>query len=180
MQAAGVPIIPSSPGAVDNLEAARAICRDMGYPVMIKSSGGGGGRGIRICENQSMLAEEFPVARMEARAAFGNDQVYLEKYIRRPRHIEFQILADHHGHVIHLGERECTIQRRFQKLIEEAPSPRLTSELRGAMGKAAVAAARAVDYVNAGTVEFFAGYRGSFLFYRDQCPHPGGNIRSRN
>ncbi len=176
MQAAGVPIIPSSPGAVDNLDAARAICRDMGYPVMIKSSGGGGGRGIRICENQSMLEEEFPVARMEARAAFGNDQVYLEKYICRPRHIEFQILADRHGHVIHLGERECTIQRRFQKLIEEAPSPRLTPELRGAMGKAAVAAARAVDYVNAGTVEFLLDTEGHFYFIeinaRIQVEHP--------
>ncbi|OQY05859.1 MAG: acetyl-CoA carboxylase biotin carboxylase subunit, partial [Desulfobacteraceae bacterium 4572_123] len=154
MLEAGVPIIPSSPGAVDSLESAGTFCRDIGYPVMIKSSGGGGGRGIRICENEAVLEEEFSVAKMEAEAAFGNGEVYLEKYIRNPRHIEFQILGDHHGNMIHLGERECSIQRRFQKLIEEAPSPRLTSELRAAMGKAAIAAARAVNYVNAGTVEF--------------------------
>ncbi|RLC30146.1 MAG: acetyl-CoA carboxylase biotin carboxylase subunit [Deltaproteobacteria bacterium] len=176
MQEAGVPIIPSSPGAVDSIENARTFCRDIGYPVMIKSACGGGGRGIRICENESMLEEEFPVARMEAGAAFGNDEVYLEKYIRSPRHIEFQILADHHGNVIHLGERECSIQRRFQKLIEEAPSPRLTSELRSAMGKAAVAAARAIDYVNAGTVEFLLDTDGNFYFIeinaRIQVEHP--------
>lgn len=176
MQEAGVPIIPSSPGAVDSLENARAFCSDIGYPVMIKSSGGGGGRGIRICENESMLEEEFPVAGMEAKAAFGNGAVYLEKYIRKPRHIEFQILADHYGNIIHLGERECSIQRRFQKLIEEAPSPRLTSELRSAMGKAAVTAARAVNYVNAGTVEFLLDTDGNFYFIeinaRIQVEHP--------
>jgi len=176
MQEAGVPIIPSSPGAVDSIESARVFGRDIGYPVMIKSCGGGGGRGIRICGNESILEEEFPVARMEARAAFGNDEIYLEKYIRKPRHIEFQILADHHGNIIHLGERECTIQRRFQKLIEEVPSPRLTSELRSAMGKAAIAAARAVNYINAGTVEFLLDTDGNFYFIeinaRIQVEHP--------
>ncbi len=176
MLEAGVPIIPSSPGAVDSLESAGTFCRDIGYPVMIKSSGGGGGRGIRICENEAVLEEEFSVAKMEAEAAFGNGEVYLEKYIRNPRHIEFQILGDHHGNMIHLGERECSIQRRFQKLIEEAPSPRLTSELRAAMGKAAIAAARAVNYVNAGTVEFLLDTDGNFYFIeinaRIQVEHP--------
>jgi acetyl-CoA carboxylase biotin carboxylase subunit len=173
---AGVPVIPSSPGGVDNVEAAKAFCREIGYPAMIKSSGGGGGRGIRICENEERLMEEFPIAKMEARSAFGNDEVYIEKYISKPRHIEFQILADRFGDIIHLGERECTIQRRYQKLIEESPSPRLTTELRDAMGNAAVTAARAVKYFNAGTVEFLMDSAGDFYFMeinaRIQVEHP--------
>jgi acetyl-CoA carboxylase, biotin carboxylase subunit len=176
VQEAGVPIIPSSPGNVGTVEDARAFCEEIGYPVMIKSSGGGGGRGIRICENEESLAEEFPIAQMEARSAFGNDKVYLEKCITEPRHIEFQVLADKFGDIIHLGERECTIQRRYQKLIEEAPSPRLTNELREAMGHAAVIAARAVKYFNAGTVEFLMDGAGAFYFMeinaRIQVEHP--------
>jgi len=172
----GVPVIPSSPGGVATLDEAAAISEAIGYPVMIKSSGGGGGRGIRICEDRDMLTEEFPIAKMEARAAFGNDEVYVEKCITRPRHIEFQILADTYGHVAHLGERECTIQRRYQKLIEESPSPVMTHRLREAMGEAAIAVAKAVNYVNAGTVEFLVDGDGNYYFMeinaRIQVEHP--------
>jgi acetyl-CoA carboxylase biotin carboxylase subunit len=176
MEEAGVPVIPSGPGAVATLAEARAASAEIGYPVMIKASGGGGGRGIRVCLDEDALVEEFPVARAEAGAAFGNDQLYIEKLIVNPRHIEFQVLADTHGKVTHLGERECSIQRRFQKLIEESPSPRLTPALRSRMGAAAVAAARAVDYVNAGTVEFLVDSNDDFYFMevnaRIQVEHP--------
>ena len=176
MMDAGVPVIPSSENGVESLDEAISISRDIGYPVMVKASGGGGGRGIRICADSAALAEEFPVAKMEARAAFGNDQVFIEKVVRNPRHIEFQILADHSGHTIHLGERECTIQRRYQKLIEESPSPFLDQKLRDAMGAAAVTAAKAVGYVNAGTIEFLVDKEGHFYFMevnsRIQVEHP--------
>ena len=176
MEAAGVPIIPSSPGGVDSIEEAKAVAKTIGYPVMIKSAGGGGGRGIRVCNDEDELVEEFSVARMEAGAAFGNNQVYIEKFIVQPRHIEFQVLADQFGNVIHLGERECSIQRRFQKLIEESPSPRLDDELRARMGQAAIDAARAIDYFNAGTVEFLLDAKGDFYFIeinaRIQVEHP--------
>ena len=176
MKDAGVPVIPSSPGSIDTVNDAQELCNEIGYPVMIKASGGGGGRGIRICETEEMLIEEFPIAKMESRAAFGNDELYVEKYIVEPRHIEFQVLADKFGNIAHLGERECTIQRRFQKLIEESPSPGLTPELRKAMGKAAVTAARAVNYVNAGTVEFLVDRDDNFYFMevnaRIQVEHP--------
>jgi len=176
IQESGVPIIPSSPAGIATLQDAAAMADEIGYPVMIKSSGGGGGRGIRICEDRDMLSEEFPIAKMEARAAFGNDEVYIEKCVLRPRHIEFQILADTHGHVTHLGERECTIQRRYQKLIEESPSPVMTDRLREAMGRAAILAAEAVNYVNAGTVEFLVDGEGHFYFMeikaRIQVEHP--------
>jgi len=171
-----VPVIPSSESGVESLDEAKIVSQDMGYPVMVKASGGGGGRGIRICKDSAALEEEFPVAKMEARTAFGNDEVYIEKVIRNPRHIEFQILADHTGHTIHLGERECTIQRRYQKLIEESPSPFLNQALRDAMGKTAVEAARAVGYVNAGTIEFLVDDEGHFYFMevnsRIQVEHP--------
>lgn len=176
MKDAGVPVIPSSPGSIDTVNDAQELCNEIGYPVMIKASGGGGGRGIRICETKEMLIEEFPIAKMESRAAFGNDDLYVEKYIVEPRHIEFQVLADKFGNIAHLGERECTIQRRFQKLIEESPSPGLTPELRKAMGEAAVTAARAVNYVNAGTVEFLVDRDDNFYFMevnaRIQVEHP--------
>jgi acetyl-CoA carboxylase, biotin carboxylase subunit len=176
VQEKGVPVIPSSPAGVNSVAEAEKIAEEMGYPVMVKASGGGGGRGIRICECQEMLLEEFPIAKMEARAGFGNDEVYIEKCIIHPRHIEFQILADRHGNVTHLGERECTIQRRYQKLIEESPSQAMTCELRGCMGEAAVAAAKAVRYVNAGTVEFLVDADGNFYFMeinaRIQVEHP--------
>jgi len=173
---AGVPVIPSSPGGVGTVEEAARLSSEIGYPVMIKASGGGGGRGMRICEDKEILNEEFSVAKMEARAAFGNDEVYIEKCILEPRHIEFQMLADRSGNVVHLGERECTIQRRYQKLIEESPSPRLTTELRKAMGDAAITAAKAVKYFNAGTVEFLMDRDGNFYFMeinaRIQVEHP--------
>jgi acetyl-CoA carboxylase biotin carboxylase subunit len=172
----GVPVIPSSPGGVSSVEEAIGLCNEIGYPIMIKASGGGGGRGIRICENDDILREEFPVARSESRAAFGNDVVYIEKCIEEPRHIEFQVLADEFGNVVHLGERECSIQRRYQKLIEESPSPRLTAALRKEMGEAAVKAARAVNYFNAGTVEFLVDPDDNFYFMeinaRIQVEHP--------
>ncbi|MBU3918134.1 acetyl-CoA carboxylase biotin carboxylase subunit [bacterium] len=176
MEEAGVPIIPSSPGAVESVDAAKQAAAKIGYPVMIKSSGGGGGRGIRICQDEEMLKDEFSIARMEAGAACGNNEVYIEKYIVEPRHIEFQILADSFGNVTHLYERECTIQRRFQKLIEEAPSPRLDDSLRTEMGNAAIKAAKAINYFNAGTVEFLLDKEGTFYFIeinsRIQVEHP--------
>jgi len=176
MEDGGVPIIPSSPGGVGTVEEAIDLSAHMGYPLMIKASGGGGGRGMRICQNEEMLLEEFPVAKMEARTAFGNDEVYIEKYITEPRHIEFQILADRYGNIVHLGERECTIQRRYQKLLEESPSPSLTEKLRERMGDAAVTAARAVKYFNAGTVEFLVDKDDNFYFMeinaRIQVEHP--------
>ena len=176
MEDAGVPVIPSSPGSVGSIEEAAGLCKTIGYPVMVKASGGGGGRGIRICENEETLREDFLIARAEAGASFGNDQLYIEKFIQKPRHIEFQILADDAGNISHLGERECTIQRRYQKLIEESPSPILTAGLRTAMGEAAIQAARAVTYFNAGTVEFLLDSDENFYFMevnaRIQVEHP--------
>jgi len=176
MTDAGVPVIPSSPGPVATLEDALAFCEKIGYPVAVKASAGGGGRGIRICENEETLREDFLIAKAEAAASFGNDELYIEKFLRNPRHIEFQILADGSNNIAHLGERECTIQRRYQKLIEESPSPKLTSELRNTMGNAAIQAARAVQYFNAGTVEFLLDPEDNFYFIevnaRIQVEHP--------
>jgi acetyl-CoA carboxylase biotin carboxylase subunit len=176
MREAGIPVIPASPESVETLSDAKTICREIGYPVMVKASGGGGGRGIKICNNEADLIDDFSMAKIEGRTAFGNDEVYIEKFIQGPRHIEFQVLADKYGNITHLGERECTIQRRYQKLIEEAPSPVLTPELRKKMGDAAVRAAEAVNYVNAGTVEFLLDREGEFYFMevnaRIQVEHP--------
>jgi acetyl-CoA carboxylase biotin carboxylase subunit len=176
METAGIPAIPSSPGGIASIDEALDFCSRIGYPVVVKASGGGGGRGIRICANEKMLREDFPIAKAEAGAAFGNDTLYIEKFIQNPRHIEFQILADRFGHISHLGERECTIQRRYQKLIEESPAPGLTAELRKAMGAAAIRAAAAVDYFNAGTIEFLLAPDGNFYFMevnaRIQVEHP--------
>ncbi len=176
MNEAGVPVIPSSPGAIKALDEAVALSNEIGYPVIIKASGGGGGRGIRICRDEVMLREDFPIAKAEAGAAFGNDELYIEKFIQEPRHIEFQILADKFGNIAHLGERECTIQRRYQKLIEESPSPKLTPELRTAMGDAALRTGKAVNYFNAGTVEFLLDKDDNFYFMevnaRIQVEHP--------
>jgi acetyl-CoA carboxylase biotin carboxylase subunit len=176
MRRAGVPVIPGGDGLVKNIDEALRISQAVGYPVVIKAAGGGGGRGIRICTTEKTLAEEFPVAAMEAGAAFGDNGLYIEKFIVQPRHIEFQVLADTYGNICHLGERECTIQRRFQKLIEESPSPRLTPELRKVMGDAAINAARTIQYVNAGTVEFLVDHEDHFYFMeinaRIQVEHP--------
>jgi acetyl-CoA carboxylase biotin carboxylase subunit len=176
MAEAGIAVIESSPGGVTNLDNAVDICKKIGYPVVVKASGGGGGRGIRVCEDENALREDFAIAKAEAAAAFNNDELYIEKYIENPRHIEFQILADTSGNITHLGERECTIQRRYQKLIEEAPSPGLSIGLRQSMGETAVRAAAAVKYFNAGTVEFLLDSDDNFYFMemnsRIQVEHP--------
>ncbi len=152
VQKAGVPTVPGSDGPVDSESEATKVARKIGYPIIIKAVAGGGGRGMRIAHNDVSFAKEYHVARAEAEKTFNNASVYLEKYIQNPRHIEFQILADSHGKVLHLGERDCSVQRRHQKLIEESPSPFLNSDLRKRMGKAAVRAAMAAEYENAGTI----------------------------
>lgn len=176
MQRAGVPTIPGSDGLLQNDREAEAIAQKIGYPVMIKATAGGGGRGMRLVHDETELTKLFLAAQGEAEAAFGNSGVYLEKFVNRPRHIEFQILADSYGNVIHLGERDCSIQRRHQKLLEEAPSPILTPELREKMGTAAVMAAKSINYVGAGTVEFLLDSSGEFYFMemntRIQVEHP--------
>ncbi len=176
VSAAGVPVLPGSKEALQSRKEALELAEGIGYPVILKASAGGGGRGMRLAFDERELRGAFDTARNEAEKAFGDPSVYLEKYLERPRHIEFQILADGHGRVIHLGERECSIQRRHQKLLEEAPSAALSPELRAEMGRAAVAAARAARYVSAGTVEFLLGPDGSFHFMemntRIQVEHP--------
>lgn len=173
---AGVPVVPGSEGVLGNMEAARELAETIGYPVLIKASAGGGGRGMRIVQSQTELKNAVNAAKAEAQAAFGNDEVYLEKYVEEPRHIEFQIIGDRHGNLIHLGERDCSIQRRNQKIIEEAPSPALTPELRERMGQTALRAARAVDYYSAGTVEFLLDKHLNYYFMemntRIQVEHP--------
>ena len=161
---AGIPIVPGTAGGVTNAEEALAFARHAGYPVMIKASAGGGGRGLRVVRSDDELRDNMETAAREAHAAFGDGSVFIEKYIERPHHIEFQILADKHGNVIHLGERDCSIQRRHQKLIEIAPSLVLTPKLRAQMGEAAITIARKVEYDNAGTVEFLLDQEGHFYF----------------
>ncbi len=176
MQKAGVPTIPGSQGLLQDEEEAKAIAGKIGYPVIIKATAGGGGRGMRLVRDESELSRLFQAAIGEAEAAFGNGGVYLEKFIDCPRHIEFQILADSYGNVIHLGERDCSIQRRHQKLLEEAPSAVLTPKQRQKMGHAAVLAAKSINYVGAGTVEFLLDKSGNFYFMemntRIQVEHP--------
>jgi len=176
-QAAGVPVIEGSDGPVTSAEEARRIARKVGFPVIIKASAGGGGRGMRIAHTEASLPNALLTAQAEAEKAFGNGAVYIEKYFENPRHVEIQILADEHGAAIHLGERDCSIQRRHQKLIEESPSPVMTAQLREQMGAAAVAAAKAVGYWGAGTVEFLVDREGTqFCFMemntRIQVEHP--------
>lgn len=176
MTEAGVPVIPGAAGILEDFNQAVNSARQIGYPVMLKASAGGGGRGIRVAGNEDELKRSYETAKAEAKAAFNDDSMYLEKFLEAPRHIEFQILADHHGNVIHLGERDCSLQRRNQKVIEEAPSPVLTRQLREDMGRAAVLAAKAVGYKNAGTVEFLVDKNGSYYFMemntRIQVEHP--------
>ena len=161
---AGVPVTPGSDGIVETEDEAMKIARKLGYPVMIKAAGGGGGRGMRAAHNEPSLKSAFHSARHEAQKAFGNDQVYLEKLILNPHHVEFQIVADAHGHIVHLGERDCSIQRRNQKVIEECPSPLMTPSLRKKMGNAAVKLAKSVGYENAGTIEFLVDQDRHFYF----------------
>ncbi|MDQ8164221.1 MAG: acetyl-CoA carboxylase biotin carboxylase subunit [Gemmatimonadota bacterium] len=172
----GVPVVPGTPGPVDSAEEATEFARAAGFPVIIKASAGGGGKGMRVARDEEEFAKSFAMAKSEATAAFGNGDVYVEKYLEKPRHIEFQILGDSQGNVIHLGERDCSIQRRHQKLIEEAPSPAMTPALREKMGEAAVRGAKAINYVGAGTIEMLLDSDGSFYFMemntRIQVEHP--------
>jgi len=164
MKKAGVPVLPGSEGTLDSEDQALKIAQEIGYPVIIKATAGGGGRGMRIVRSASEMARAFRTASREAEAAFGVPDMYVEKYLENPRHIEFQILGDHAGNVVHLGERECSIQRRHQKLIEESPSPALTEKMRRKMGGIVVDAARRVQYTNAGTFEFLMDGDGKFYF----------------
>ena len=176
MISAGVPVVPGSDGVVATVEDAKAVCREIGYPVMVKASAGGGGRGIRLVEREEDLEASYIAAQQEALQFFGNDDVYIEKFIVNPRHIEVQLLADNHGNVVHLGERDCSLQRRNQKVLEESPSPIMTDDLRERMGTAAVNAAKACGYQNAGTIEFLVDKDRNFYFMemntRIQVEHP--------
>lgn len=176
MEAAGVPILPGSPDPIESPEEAKKIAKEIGFPVIIKAAAGGGGRGMRIVRTEEELALNLELAQTEALAAFKNGSVYIERYIERPRHIEIQVLCDEHGNAIHLGERECSIQRRHQKLLEEAPSPVITPEQREKMGAVAVKACKEIGYSSAGTFEFLLDEDGSFYFMemntRIQVEHP--------
>ncbi|MCM1578425.1 MAG: acetyl-CoA carboxylase biotin carboxylase subunit [Ruminococcus sp.] len=176
MKEAGVPVIPGSDGAVPDMETAKMLCRAMGCPVMIKASAGGGGRGIRLVNSPEELEAAVNAAKSEARNFFGDDSIYMERFIENPKHIEVQILADKHGNAVYLGERDCSMQRRNQKVLEETPSTAATDELREKMGRAAVSAAKACGYHNAGTIEFLLDKNGRFYFMemntRIQVEHP--------
>lgn len=173
---AGIPVVPGTEGVVDTVEEALKEARKIGYPVMIKASSGGGGRGIRIVRKEEEIKKAYETAKTESKAAFGDDSLYIEKFIEDPKHIEFQILGDNFGTILHLGERDCSVQRKNQKVVEEAPSAIITDSLRKQMGEAAVKAARAVNYKNAGTIEFLLDKHGQFYFMemntRIQVEHP--------
>lgn len=176
MEKAGVPVIPGSEGPVSNQREALKMAEEIGYPVMIKASAGGGGRGMRIAHNEKDLIKSFQTAQAEAEASFNNPEVYLEKFIANPRHIEVQILCDEHGNGVYLGERDCSLQRRHQKVLEEAPSPAVTPEIRKTLGETAWRGAKAAGYTNAGTIEFLMDEKGNFYFMemntRIQVEHP--------
>ena len=176
MAEAGLPVVPGSPGVLTDADEAQSLAKDIGYPVIIKAAAGGGGRGMRVAWDEKQLRAGFGIAQAEAGAAFSNNAVYLEKYIARPRHIEFQLFGDMHGNLIHLGERECSVQRNHQKLIEESPSPFLTDAQRRKVGALAAGGAKAIEYLNAGTMEFLFDQDGSFYFMemntRIQVEHP--------
>ncbi|WP_410768257.1 acetyl-CoA carboxylase biotin carboxylase subunit [Fontibacillus sp. BL9] len=176
MKEANVPVIPGSDGLIEDLEQAMMVARDIGYPVIIKATAGGGGKGIRIAEDEESLVKQITTAQQEAQKAFGNAGVYLEKYLTGMKHVEIQIIADKHGNAVYLGERDCSVQRRRQKLVEEAPCPVLSPEKRKEMGEAAVRASLAVNYSGAGTLEFLLGPDGQFYFMemntRIQVEHP--------
>lgn len=176
MKAAGVPVIPGSEGTLENVEEARVLAEEMSYPVMLKATAGGGGRGIRLVRESSQLENAYSTASNEALKGFNNGDLYLEKFVENPRHVEIQIVADQFGNVIHLGERDCSIQRRHQKLVEESPSPAVDDALRKRMGDAAIKGAKSIDYVGLGTVEFLLAEDGQFYFMemntRIQVEHP--------
>ena len=173
---AGVPVVPGSDGLIETVEQGKEIALQIGYPVLVKASAGGGGRGMRIIHNEGEFEDLFQTAKLEAKMAFGDDSMYMEKFVENPRHIEFQILADHFGNVVHLYDRDCSVQRRNQKVIEEAPSPVLDDETRRKMGEMAVRAAQTVGYENAGTIEFLLDKHNNFYFIemntRIQVEHP--------
>ena len=176
MDRVGVPTVPGSKGLLSNVEEAYKLAEKIGYPVIIKATAGGGGRGMRLVENKPNLEKMFKAAQGEAEAAFGNDGLYMEKFIKKPRHVEIQILADRSGNVVHLGERDCSVQRRHQKLLEESPSPAINADLRRKMGNAAISAAKSISYEGAGTVEFLVDDKDNFYFMemntRIQVEHP--------
>ena len=176
MEGVGVPTVPGSKGLLSSVEEAYEMAEEIGYPVIIKATAGGGGRGMRLVENKANLEKMFKAAQGEAEAAFGNDGLYMEKFIKKPRHVEIQILADRSGNVVHLGERDCSVQRRHQKLLEESPSPAINHSLREKMGNAAIAAAKSISYEGAGTVEFLVDDDNNFYFMemntRIQVEHP--------
>jgi acetyl-CoA carboxylase biotin carboxylase subunit len=176
MRAAGLPVIPGSDGALRSVDEAYDLAREIGYPVLLKAVAGGGGRGMRLVQDEAELARAYPTARAEAEAAFGQGDLYMERYLTGMRHVEVQVLADEHGHAIHLGERDCSIQRRHQKIVEEGPSPAVTAELRAAMGETALRGVQTISYANAGTIEFLLDPDGRFYFMemntRIQVEHP--------
>ena len=182
MRKAGVPIIPGSNGAIKSIKEAINICNKIGYPVMIKAAAGGGGKGIRVVNSEDELESSYNIVKQEARISFSSDEVYIEKYIKNPRHVEIQILADEHGNIVHLGERDCTIQRNHQKIIEETPSTAIDDRLRTKMGMAAIKAAKIAGYTSCGTVEFLVDSDKNFYFMemntRIQVEHPITEMRT--
>lgn len=176
MKKAGVPVIPGSDGSITGIKEAKEICEKIGYPVILKAASGGGGKGIRIVETEAALEQAYNLVKQEAKASFNDDEIYIEKFIRNPRHVEIQILADEHGNVVHLGERDCSIQRRHQKMIEETPSTAIDEKIRNKMGDAAVKAAKTTGYTSCGTVEFLVDDERNFYFMemntRIQVEHP--------
>ncbi len=182
MKKAGVPVIPGSEGSIKELKDATYICKKIGYPVMLKASAGGGGKGIRIVTSEEELEKNYNIVKQEAKVSFNDDNIYVEKFIRNPRHVEIQILADEHGNVIHLGERDCSIQRRNQKVLEETPSTAIDDKLRNKMGEAAIKAAKASGYTSCGTVEFLVDSDKNFYFMemntRIQVEHPITEMRT--
>src|SRR5262249_17649259 len=176
MQAAKVPVVPGSPGTLSSAEEVKAVCEQIGFPVMIKAAAGGGGKGMRLVHTADELTSALRAVRSEAKSSFGDDRLYVEKFVTKPRHVEVQVMADAHGHTVHVFERECSIQRRHQKVIEESPSPAIDDRIRTRMGQVAVQAAQAVDYVGAGTIEFLVDADRNFYFLemntRIQVEHP--------
>lgn len=184
MKQADIPVIPGSNGGIKNLEEAILVAKNIGYPVILKAATGGGGKGIRIAKNSEELQKNYEIVKQEAKTSFNDDNIYIEKFIENPRHIEIQILADEHGNIVHLGERDCTIQRKHQKIIEETPSTIVDDKLRNKMGNVAMKVAKVANYTSCGTVEFLVDKNNHFYFMemntRIQVEHPITEMRTRN
>ena len=182
MKKEGVPVIPGSEGSIKNLKEASSVCRKIGYPILLKAAAGGGGKGIRIVNSENELEANYNIVKTEAKNSFNDDEIYIEKYIKEPRHVEIQILADEHGNIVHLGERDCSIQRNHQKMIEETPSTIIDDKLRSKMGNVAIKAAKAAGYTSCGTVEFLVDSDKNFYFMemntRIQVEHPITEMRT--